>query len=208
MKRLIIGLVAVLSLGAIIARANYTATQGSGTTFGSIVVSTTHYAQQLICDYVTPSQCVNVSASGAMTVTDPGVGGTADAAVTAGATGSVSAKLRLLTGTIGTSGSPTTNMLTVQNVGGDNVKFNVQNSAVSSAFVIDTNTATPARTFDVRNLGASQFMVAGNGNVGVGTTNPATKLHVAGSITVSAMAQSSGRRKRETVVIAWSSEGE
>ena len=119
MKRLIIGLVAVLSLGAIIARANYTATQGSGTTFGSIVVSTTHYAQQLICDYVTPSQCVNVSASGAMTVTDPGVGGTADAAVTAGATGSVSAKLRLLTGTIGVAGTPTTNMLTVQNVGGE-----------------------------------------------------------------------------------------
>ena len=75
-------------------------------------------------------------------------------------------------------------LFSVQNVGGDNVKFNVQNSAISSAFVIDTNTATPARTFDVRNLGTSQFMVAGNGNVGIGTTSPNNKLHVAGSITV------------------------
>lgn len=75
-------------------------------------------------------------------------------------------------------------LFTVQNVGGDNVKFNVGNSAISNAFVIDTNSATPARTFDVRNLGSSQFMVAGNGNVGIGTTNPNNKLHVAGSITV------------------------
>ena len=75
-------------------------------------------------------------------------------------------------------------LFTVQNVGGDNVKFNVGNSAVSNAFVIDTNSATPARTFDVRNLGSSQFMVAGNGNVGIGTTSPNNKLHVAGSITV------------------------
>lgn len=75
-------------------------------------------------------------------------------------------------------------LFTAQNVGGDNVKFNVQNSAISNAFVIDTNSASPARTFDVRNLGASQFMVAGNGNVGIGTTSPNNKLHVAGSITV------------------------
>lgn len=75
-------------------------------------------------------------------------------------------------------------LFSVQNVGGDNVKFNVQNNAVSNAFVIDTNSATPARLFDVRNLGASQFTVAGNGFVGIGTTSPNNKLHVAGSITV------------------------
>lgn len=75
-------------------------------------------------------------------------------------------------------------LFTVQNVGGDNVKFNVQNNAVSNAFVIDTNSASPARILDVRNLGASQFAVLGNGNVGIGTTAPNNKLHVAGSITV------------------------
>lgn len=60
--------------GISLAIANYTMTQGAGTTFGSIVVGgTVHYAQQLICDYVTPSQCVNVSAAGRMSVDGSGV---------------------------------------------------------------------------------------------------------------------------------------
>lgn len=50
------------------ALANYTMTQGAGTTFGSIVVSTVHYAQQLLCDPTTPSQCTAVSAAGAAKV--------------------------------------------------------------------------------------------------------------------------------------------
>lgn len=72
---------------------------------------------------------------------------------------------------------------TANNLGGDNVKFNVQNNSISNAFVIDTNSATPARLFDVRDLGTSKFTVAGNGNVGIGTTAPTAKLHVAGDIT-------------------------
>jgi len=73
-------------------------------------------------------------------------------------------------------------LFTAQNVGGDNVRFNVQNSSISNAFVIDTNSATPARLFDVRDLGTSKFTVAGNGNVGIGVPGPGYKLDVAGSI--------------------------
>src|SRR5260221_3356541 len=104
MKRIIFGVgraigttgratVALIGIfGIIAALANYTATQGSGTTFGSIVVSTVHYAQQLICDSVTPSQCVavkvgNTAAAGdvAAVVSDPTLQAIAAAPLTAGA---------------------------------------------------------------------------------------------------------------------------
>lgn len=69
MKRLIVALFAVISLGVAIAMAtNYTVTQGSGTTFGSLVVSAVNYAQQLVCDPTTPTQCVAVDSSGVLTV--------------------------------------------------------------------------------------------------------------------------------------------
>lgn len=57
--------------GAIIAGANYAVTVGSGTNFGSVIVSAVHYAQQLICDPTTPSQCAGVSAGGALSVAGP-----------------------------------------------------------------------------------------------------------------------------------------
>ncbi len=56
-------------------------------------------------------------------------------------------------------------LFTANNLGGDNVKFNVQNNSISNAFVIDSNGGTPAKLLDVRNLGASKFSVNGNGNV-------------------------------------------
>ena len=59
--------VALIGIAGITAAvANYAATQGSGTNFGSIVVSSVHYAQQLLCDVTTPSQCAAVSAAGAV----------------------------------------------------------------------------------------------------------------------------------------------
>ena len=50
-------------VGATIAVANYTVTQGAGTTFGSIAVATINYAQQLVCDVTAPGTCANVKAA-------------------------------------------------------------------------------------------------------------------------------------------------
>lgn len=86
--------------GITIAAANYTMTQGAGTTFGSIVVSTVHYAQQLICDPVSPANCGLVKAGNtaattdvAQVVTDPNVLAAVNSPIPAG------------TNTIGTTGS-------------------------------------------------------------------------------------------------------
>lgn len=49
---------------------NYTATQGSGTTFGSKLVSAVNYPQQVMCDPATPSQCVAVNASGQIAISN------------------------------------------------------------------------------------------------------------------------------------------
>src|SRR5260221_1833328 len=68
MKRLIAALFALTTIAVAAGMANYTATQGFGTNFGSIVVGGVHYAQQLVCDPTTPAQCAAVDASGIVTV--------------------------------------------------------------------------------------------------------------------------------------------
>lgn len=54
--------------GVVAALANYTMTQGAGTTFGSVIVGGFHYVQFMICDLTTPAQCAAVSAAGAVKV--------------------------------------------------------------------------------------------------------------------------------------------
>jgi hypothetical protein len=135
-------LAAIALVGYFVAKADYTATQGTGTTFGSAVVATIHYAKMVVCDLTAPAtQCQTVNASGQASVTDPGIGGVADAVGTPGSTGSLSAKSRLLTSVIGTAGAPATNMLTVQNVGGE-----YPTGAVVSQ---DSDTGTTAATSSV-----------------------------------------------------------
>ena len=68
---LFIAIVIVAFLGSAIAVANYAVTQGSGTNFGSVVISSVHYAQQLICDLTTPSQCAAVNSSGQLAIQAP-----------------------------------------------------------------------------------------------------------------------------------------
>lgn len=84
-KKFYLSLVALLGLCGAVAVGNYNMTQGAGTAFGSIVVGgTVHYAQQLICDYVVPSQCVNVSAGGAMSTADAAVLAAINSSIPAG----------------------------------------------------------------------------------------------------------------------------
>jgi hypothetical protein len=68
---LFIAITIVAFLGGTLALANYAVTQGSGTNFGSVVVSSVHYAQQLLCDLTTPSQCAAVNSSGQIAIQAP-----------------------------------------------------------------------------------------------------------------------------------------
>lgn len=62
-------LAAALVLGSFPAFAqNYQATQGSGTTFGSKLVSAVNYPQIVFCDPTTPSQCAAVDSSGYISI--------------------------------------------------------------------------------------------------------------------------------------------
>ena len=54
---------------------NYTVTQRSGTTFGSIVVGGVNYAQHFLCDLTTPAQCAKVSSTGSQQVGGEGTAG-------------------------------------------------------------------------------------------------------------------------------------
>ena len=98
------GLVAIGALaftGSIIAIANYTMTQGAGTTFGSVLVSGAHYVQMLLCDPVTPANCVTTQSANAHVAPD---------VVINDASGN-----RLNGLTIGTFGVPSANVVSVQN---------------------------------------------------------------------------------------------
>lgn len=64
--RALVALIGIAGLTAVLA--GYSVTQGTGTTFGSIVVGSTHYAQQFICDPTTPTQCAQVNSSGQLSV--------------------------------------------------------------------------------------------------------------------------------------------
>ena len=83
---LVVAVAVIAFLGGTLAIANYAVTQGTGTNFGSIVVGgTVHYAQQLLCDPTTPSQCVAVSAGGAAKVDGSAVTQPVSGTVTANA---------------------------------------------------------------------------------------------------------------------------
>lgn len=69
LKLAYVGLIASLPVYAM---ANYAATVGAGTNFGSVVVGGVHFASQLLCDMTVANQCATVSAGGALSTTVTG----------------------------------------------------------------------------------------------------------------------------------------
>lgn len=67
MRKIFLCCVALI-LGSPALAQNYQATQGSGTTFGTKLVSAVNYPQFVLCDPTTPSQCVAVDSSGRFTL--------------------------------------------------------------------------------------------------------------------------------------------
>ena len=70
------GIVAIGALAfvgtAIALGANYTVTQGSGTTFASLVISTVNYAANVLCDATAgTAQCAAVNSSGQLAIAGP-----------------------------------------------------------------------------------------------------------------------------------------
>lgn len=71
-ERAIIAALAVVLVTSAVALADYAATQGSGTTFASVVISTKHYMALLICDATAgESQCSAVNSSGQIAIQAP-----------------------------------------------------------------------------------------------------------------------------------------
>jgi hypothetical protein len=65
----IVAIVALLALGTAYSVANYNATAGSGLSFGSLLISGTNYAAQLICDATSgTTYCAKVDSTGAVQV--------------------------------------------------------------------------------------------------------------------------------------------
>jgi hypothetical protein len=68
LKVIYVALIAALPIYAL--ADNYQATVGSGTTFGSHVVTAVNYAEMMLCDFTAPStQCAAVSSGGAVSTT-------------------------------------------------------------------------------------------------------------------------------------------
>jgi hypothetical protein len=60
--------------GITYAVADYNATQGAGTAFGSVIQTSVHYAKQIVCDFTAPATiCATVKAANTVASTDVGL---------------------------------------------------------------------------------------------------------------------------------------
>lgn len=72
LRAIMVGVLAVAMIAGGVAFADYTATQGSGTTFASIVIATKHYMAMALCDATAgETQCAAVNSSGQVAIQAP-----------------------------------------------------------------------------------------------------------------------------------------
>lgn len=114
--------------GITYAIADYTVTQGAGTTFGSVVQTSVHYAKQVVCDFTAPATiCATVKAANTVASTDVGLvvavantnnnGQAALASSSPVAVAKNSGTGSTIAGAaVGTAGTPSAELVTVQGV--------------------------------------------------------------------------------------------
>lgn len=73
LREFILAALAIVSIGVGYTVADYLMNQGTGTSFGSTIVSSVHYARQHICDQSSPANCVNITGASAMKVDNSAV---------------------------------------------------------------------------------------------------------------------------------------
>jgi hypothetical protein len=167
LKYLYVGLIAVLPVYAI--ANNYQATSGSGITFGSIVVSAVNYAQFMLCDLTTPTQCAAVSAAGAVKVDGSAVTQPVSAASLPLPTGAAtsanqSSQITQETATAGVLGTTT-------DTAAANGAATATLNAVAKGILTAAQAQIPAGTNIIGKVGVDQTTPGTTNNVTVGPVN-------------------------------------
>lgn len=172
LREFILAALAIVVIGIGYSTADYLMNQGTGTSFGSGVVSNVHYARMMLCDQSSPTNCVNITGASAIKVdgsaaTQPISGNITNAGTFAvqltGATNNInniSGTVSLPTGAstaakqpaLGTAGAPSADVITVQ--AAPNIyPFNV-NPATPASWGIGTSTQNSATVANgILNLG-------------------------------------------------------
>jgi hypothetical protein len=179
--------------GGIAALANYNFTQGSGTAFGSIVVSAVHYAQMLLCDPTTPSQCTAVSAGGAAKVDGSAVTQPVSGTVTA------NAGTNLNTSTLATSANQTNatqksqvvdgsgNVVTLQSANSHNAPDVVINDASGNrlnGLTVGTFGVPSANVISVQNNDPCSYAAKSSAPIAVTSATTTSLVGVSGATVV------------------------
>ena len=165
-------LIAVLIAGGVAVATNYTMTQGSGLTFGSIVASTVNYPQMLLCDLTTPaSQCAAVNGSGQIAIQAPPSLPLPTGAATSANQTNASQKTQIVDGS-GNVIASTTNALNVDCVTG--CAAGTTSNATSGVATSSTNSATVAYNYGFNGTTWDQLQTDASKNLKVTVANAST----------------------------------
>jgi hypothetical protein len=196
------GFVAIGALafaGSVIAIADYNLTQGSGTGFASVVISTKHYVAQLLCDPVVgETQCSAVkAASTAPLATDPALvvalspNGAAQTIPTGASTSANQTNASQKSQIVDGSGNVIASTSNALNVNVNNANANGAAAPASSSPVTDANqpvgtaafaTTQVSVTSSATSILSARTGVSGTGRVSATITNTTTTaVYIGGS---------------------------